>query len=209
MTALCMAVLKRADVASARCFAILYTNLIVIAAMIYLEDGGPVFYTSLRLGKGGKTFRMYKFRSMKVGAPDLRNKDGSTFNADNDPRLTRVGKFIRETSLDETPQLLNVLRGDMSIVGPRPDLPEHLSLYAGDEMRKLEVRPGITGWSQAHFRNALPWKDRIQQDIFYVDHLSFILDLRIIIRTVVSVVRREGIYANECTTEASSRARTL
>ena len=114
--------------------------LIVIGPMIYLQDKGPIFYNAPRLGKGGKIFTMYKFRSMKTNAPDLRNEDGSTFNAEDDPRLTKIGKFIRQTSLDETPQLINIIKGDMSIIGPRPDLPEHNWLYEGNEAKKLENR---------------------------------------------------------------------
>lgn len=121
--------------------------LIIIGPLIYLEDRGPMFYNAPRLGKDGKVFTMYKFRSMKANAPDIRNEDGSTFNTEDDPRLTRIGRFIRKTSLDETPQILNVIKGDMSIIGPRPDLPEHMELYKGDERRKLEVRPGITGYN--------------------------------------------------------------
>ena len=101
--------------------------LIIIGPLIYLEDRGPMFYNAPRLGKDGKVFTMYKFRSMKANAPDIRNEDGSTFNSEDDPRLTRIGRFIRKTSLDETPQILNVIKGDMSIIGPRPDLPEHMN----------------------------------------------------------------------------------
>ncbi|SDD99079.1 Sugar transferase involved in LPS biosynthesis (colanic, teichoic acid) [Bhargavaea beijingensis] len=168
--------------------------LAVIGALIYLQDKGPIFYNAQRLGRNGKVFKMYKFRSMKVNAPDLRNEDGSTFNAEDDPRLTKIGKFIRKTSLDETPQLLNVLKGDMSIIGPRPDLPEHLKLYEGDESRKLEVRPGLTGYNQAYFRNTIPWKQRIKNDIYYIDHLSFLFDVRIFIRTVFSILKRESVF---------------
>jgi undecaprenyl phosphate N,N'-diacetylbacillosamine 1-phosphate transferase len=168
--------------------------LIVIGPMIYLEDKGPIFYKSQRLGKNGRVFTMYKFRSMKVNAPDLRNDDGSTFNADDDPRLTRIGRFIRKTSLDETPQIINVIKGDMSIIGPRPDLPEHLDLYEGDEKRKLEVKPGITGYNQAYYRNTIPWKERILNDIYYVDNLSFWLDVMIFLKTIVKVLKQEDVY---------------
>lgn len=171
--------------------------LLVLAPIIYLSDRGSVFYCAPRLGKDGKTFSMYKFRSMKMNAPDLRNADGSTFNAEDDPRLTKVGKFLRKTSLDETPQLLNVLKGDMSLIGPRPDLPEHFDLYVGDEARKLEVRPGITGYSQAYFRNNIPWKERIQKDIFYIDHLTFALDVKVLFRTAMSVLRSENVYIQQ------------
>lgn len=137
---------------------------------------------------------MYKFRSMKVNAPDIRNEDGSTFNSEDDPRLTKIGKFIRKTSLDETPQLLNIIKGDMSIIGPRPDLPEHRLLYEGNEERKLEVRPGVSGYNQAYYRNTVPWKERIQHDIYYIDHLSLWLDVKIFFKSAVSVLKREDIY---------------
>jgi len=170
---------------------------LIVGALIFIEDRGSVFYNAPRLGRNGKIFRMYKFRSMKMNAPDLRNADGSTFNAQEDPRLTRVGRFIRKTSIDETPQLLNVLLGDMSVVGPRPDLPEHRAMYVGNEERKLEVRPGVTGYSQAYFRNAMPWKERIAKDIEYIDHLSFLFDAKIIVKTIATVLRHENVYVPE------------
>ncbi|WP_214784549.1 sugar transferase [Exiguobacterium sp. s183] len=169
--------------------------LIVFGPIIYFQDKGSIFYNAPRLGKNGKVFKMYKFRSMKLNAPDIRNSDGSTFNSEDDPRLTSIGKFIRKTSIDETPQLLNILKGDMSIVGPRPDLPEHYELYETNENRKLEVKPGVTGFNQAYFRNTIPWKERIQNDIYYVDHLSFLLDTKIVFITILSVVRRKNVFA--------------
>lgn len=167
---------------------------LVVAPVIFVQDKGPVFYNAPRLGRNGKIFKMFKFRSMKVNAPDLRNADGSTYNAREDPRLTPIGRFIRKTSIDETPQLLNVLLGDMSIVGPRPDLPEHRAMYVGNEGRKLEVRPGVTGYSQAYFRNAMPWKERIIKDIEYIDRLSFGLDVRIVFKTFATVIKHENVY---------------
>ena len=137
---------------------------------------------------------MYKFRSMKVNAPDIRNEDGSTFNSKDDPRLTKIGRLIRETSIDETPQILNILKGDMSFIGPRPDLPDQIELYEGEEKRKLEVKPGITGYSQAYYRNSVPWKERIRNDIFYVDNMSFWLDVKIFLMTIMSVFRREAVF---------------
>lgn len=168
--------------------------LIIVGPIIYFQDKGPIFYNAPRLGKDGKIFKMYKFRSMKVNAPDIRNEDGSTFNSEDDLRLTKIGKFIRKTSLDETPQLLNIIQGDMSIIGPRPDLPEHRLLYEGNEERKLEVRPGVSGYNQAYYRNTVPWKERIQHDIYYIDHLSLWFDIKIIFKTAVSVLKREDIY---------------
>lgn len=168
--------------------------LLVVGVFILVEDKGSVFYNAPRLGKNGKIFKMYKFRSMKMNAPDIRNSDGSTFNAKDDPRLTRIGRFIRKTSLDETPQLLNVLLGDMSVVGPRPDLPEHRALYRGNEERKLEVTPGVTGYSQAYYRNAMPWKEKIVKDIEYIDHMSLWMDLKIICKTFATVFSHENVY---------------
>lgn len=168
--------------------------LILVAPIIYFQDKGPIFYNAPRIGKDGEIFKMYKLRSMKVNAPDIRNEDGSTFNSEDDPRLTKIGKFIRKTSLDETPQLLNIIKGDMSIIGPRPDLPEHRELYEENEERKLEVRPGVSGYNQAYFRNTVPWKERIQHDIYYIDHLSLWLDIKIFFKTAISVLKREDIY---------------
>lgn len=168
--------------------------LIVIGMIIYIEDKGPIFYNAQRLGKDGKIFKMYKLRSMKINAPDIRKEDGSTFNSINDPRLTKIGKFIRKTSIDELPQLINILKGDMSLIGPRPDLPEHIKMYEGNEIRKLEIKPGITGLSQAYYRNSIEWKERIQNDILYIDKMNFMLDIKILIRTILMVSRSESIF---------------
>lgn len=171
--------------------------LLVIGPTIYFQDRGSIFYNAPRLGKDGEVFKMYKLRSMKMNAPDLRNEDGSTFNSEDDPRLTNIGKFIRKTSLDETPQLLNIIKGDMSIIGPRPDLPEHLALYEGNEKRKLEIRPGVTGLNQAYYRNTVPWKERIKNDIYYIDHLTCWLDIKIFFKTAVSVLKREDVFVEQ------------
>lgn len=180
-----------------------FVILIIIGPTIYFQDKGSIFYNAPRLGKDGKVFKMYKFRSMKMNAPDLRNEDGSTFNAEDDPRLTKIGKFIRKTSLDETPQLLNIIKGDMSIIGPRPDLPEHLELYRDNEERKLEVRPGVTGYNQAYFRNTVPWRERIQHDIYYIDHLSWLLDVKIFFKTAISVLKREDVFIDDKNTKSN------
>lgn len=171
--------------------------LVIIGPMIYYQDKGPIFYNAPRLGKNGKIFKMYKFRSMVLNAPDIRNDDGSTFNAEDDPRLTKIGRFIRKSSLDETPQILNIVKGDMSIIGPRPDLPEHRELYEHNEERKLEIRPGITGYNQAYYRNAVPWKERIQNDIYYIDNLSWWFDIKIFFKTVVSVLNHNTVFISE------------
>jgi lipopolysaccharide/colanic/teichoic acid biosynthesis glycosyltransferase len=167
---------------------------VIIAPIIYFEDRGTIFYNAYRMGKDGKIFTMYKLRSMKVDAPDLRNEDGSTFNAENDQRLTKIGKLIRETSLDELPQIINIIKGDMSIIGPRPDLPEHEAFYENNEHRKLEIRPGLTGYNQAYFRNTIQWKDRIKNDIYYIDNMSAWMDLKIFFKTVKSVICRKDVF---------------
>lgn len=171
--------------------------LIVVAPIIKLTDGGPVFYNAPRLGYKGKIFKMYKFRSMRVNAPDIRNADGSTYNGADDPRVTKIGKFLRETSLDETPQILNVLKGDMSIIGPRGFLTtdyEGFDKLEEAEKRRLAVRPGITGYSQAYYRNNATQQEKVACDVYYVDNLSLLLDIKILFKTAISVLTRENIY---------------
>ncbi len=132
--------------------------ILILAPCIYFEDKGPVFYNAPRVGLNGREFKMYKLRSMKVNAPDLVMADGSTYNGADDPRMTKIGAFMRKTSLDELPQFFNVLLGDMSVVGPRPDLKRETELYEGNEGLKLTVKPGITGYAAVYGRNSLPWK---------------------------------------------------
>lgn len=175
-------------------FLILY---IVVGIAIKLDDGGPIFYCGERLGRYGKPFKMYKFRSMKVDAPDIRNKDGSTFNSDDDPRLTKIGRILRKTSIDEVPQILNVLKGDMSFIGPRPDLPGAINKYSNEARKKLNVRPGISGYNQAYYRNSVDTSQKFKNDVYYVDNISFIMDLKIFFKTIQSVLFRKNIYVNE------------
>ena len=173
---------------------------LILAPAIYFTDKGPVFYNAPRLGRNGKIFNMYKFRSMRVNAPDLRNADGSTYNGENDPRVTKIGKIMRKTSLDELPQLLNVLKGDMSIVGPRGFLTtkfRNLESLSEPERKRLTVRPGITGYSQAYFRNSISMDEKIKYDCYYVDHMSFWLDVKIIFQTALSVLKHENIYVKQ------------
>ncbi len=170
--------------------------MIPVAIAIKLEDGGPVFYRSARVGKGFRQFGMYKFRSMRVNAPDIRNADGGTYNAADDPRVTRVGKFLRETSLDETPQLLNIIKGEMSIIGPRAGDWESVDTYADDEKDKVKVLPGLTGYCQAYFRNAASVREKRLKDAWYANHVSFKLDLQIFFKTIATVLKHENLYTN-------------
>lgn len=170
--------------------------LIPVAIAIKMEDGGPVFYRSGRLGVGFREFGMLKFRSMKVNAPDLRNEDGSTFNSERDSRVTKVGHFLRETSIDEIPQIFNILKGDMSIIGPRPGDVESKDTYADDEKDKLLIRPGITGYTQAYYRNNLGVREKRLYDAWYAHNVSLLLDVQIFFKTISTVLKRENIYTN-------------
>lgn len=171
--------------------------LLIAAPLIHHEDGGPVFYNAPRVGKDGKSFTMYKLRSMRMNAPDLVMEDGSTYNGADDPRMTKIGAFLRRTSLDEFPQFINVLNGTMSVVGPRPDLAREVELYRGDEHEKLSVKPGITGYAAVYGRNSLPWHDRLALDVYYVRNLSFALDAKVFFRTFSTVFKQEGIYIED------------
>jgi undecaprenyl phosphate N,N'-diacetylbacillosamine 1-phosphate transferase len=172
--------------------------ILIIGICIKLEDGGSIFYIAERRGKNGKPFKMYKFRSMKENAPQIRNADGSTYNSKDDSRLTKVGRFIRETSIDELPQILNILFGHMSIVGNRP------TLYSGKkfakdsvQMRRNQLKPGITGYAQAYVRNSVSVEKRYEYDIKYIEEVSFILDLKIIIKTITVIWQKKDIYIKE------------
>ena len=174
----------------------------VLAPIIHFEDKGPVFYNAPRVGKDGRDFKMYKLRSMRVNAPDLVMEDGSTYNGADDPRMTKIGAFMRRTSLDEIPQFLNVLKGDMSVVGPRPDLRRETELYEGDECEKLTVKPGITGYAAVYGRNSLPWHDRLALDVYYVRNVTFALDVKVFFRTFATVFKQEGIYVEEAASKS-------
>lgn len=171
--------------------------ILVFGPQIKREDNGPIFYNAPRVGKDGVEFKMYKFRSMKVNAPDLKMADGSTYNGADDPRMTRIGAFLRRTSIDEVPQFLNVLKGDMSLIGPRPDLRRETELYRDNEGEKLKVKPGITGYAAAYGRNSLPWHERLKLDVYYVHHVSFAFDVRIFFKTIQTVFKQEGVYVEE------------
>src|SRR5690606_34238118 len=163
--------------------------LLVVAWLIRRQMGSPVLFRQMRPGLGGKPFLMVKFRTMR----DARNAQG--VELPDSERLTRLGQFLRATSLDELPELWNVLKGDMSLVGPRPLLMEYLPLYSLREFRRHEVRPGVTGWAQVNGRNSLSWQQKFEMDVWYVDNRSFWLDVRILWKTVVKVLLREGISA--------------
>lgn len=175
--------------AAAGALVLLAVPLFVLAVLVRVRLGKPVLFSQVRPGMHGKPFRMIKFRTMT----DERAPDGALLpDAD---RLTRFGRFLRASSLDELPELWNVLKGDMSLVGPRPLLVDYLPLYSPEQARRHEVRPGITGWAQVNGRNALSWEDRFALDVWYVDHQSLALDVRILWLTVRKVLVREGISA--------------
>lgn len=165
----------------------------ICSLAIWITSPGPVIFKTRRLGKDARAFNLYKFRSMRVDAPDWRNPDGSTFNSDDDPRVTAVGRFLRKTSLDELPQLINVALGQMSLVGPRPDQVDQLQYYTEREKQRLRVKPGITGFAQITGRNTIPWETRKALDIEYIRRQSTWLDLTILLKTIPYVLRREGV----------------
>lgn len=169
----------------------------VFGLMIKLEDKGPIFYKAERIGKDSKLYKMYKFRSMKVNAPLLLNSDGSTYNSKDDSRVTKIGKFMRETSIDEIPQILNVLKGDMSLIGPRASLASVIGTFSDNEIDKMKVRPGITGYTQAYYRNNISNKEKRVKDAWYANNVSFWLDVKIFIKTIITVLKKEGIYTDE------------
>lgn len=171
--------------------------MIIIGPLIWLDDRGPIFYVGKRIGYKGKPFGMLKFRSMKVNAPDIRLEDGSTYNGDDDPRVTTIGKFLRKTSLDEIPQFLNVLTGQMSVIGIRPDPLDWLEKYNEHEKVILTVKPGITGYNQAFYRNSADGDLKLKNDVYYAEHISFSLDVKIFFKTIKTVIFRENINIDE------------
>ena len=169
--------------------------ILIFGFFIKIEDKGPIFYCGKRLGMNKMVFKMYKLRSMKVNAPDLRNDDGTTYNSETDPRLLKIGNFIRKTSIDELPQIINVLKGDMSFIGPRPDLDSQIIYYenTGKDQTKFLVKPGITGYAQCNGRNELDWDEKLKLDHYYLDNICFLLDVEIFFRTVKNVLLRKGV----------------
>ena len=175
--------------------AIIWPILLVIALWLHFANkGAGAFFTQERPGKGGKIFRVIKFKTMT----DERDAEGNLLP--DEQRLTKVGRFVRSTSMDELPQLINVLKGDMAMIGPRPLLLQYLPLYSKEQARRHEVRPGITGWAQCHGRNAISWTKKFELDVWYVDHCSFRVDLEIIFLTIKKVLVREGISSETSAT---------
>lgn len=167
---------------------IIWPILLIITVWLHFANkGAGAFFMQERPGKNGKIFKVIKFKTMT----DERDTNGNLLP--DEARLTKVGKFVRSTSIDELPQLVNVFKGDMSLIGPRPLLPQYLPLYSKEQARRHEVRPGITGWAQCHGRNAISWTKKFELDVWYVDHCSFLLDLKIIFLTIKKVLVREGI----------------
>lgn len=175
-------------------FPFFFIAFLIFGPIIKATDNGPVFYNANRIGRYGKLFKMYKFRSMYVNAPDIRLADGSTYNGKDDPRVTKVGKFMRATSIDELPQVLNILNGTMSLIGPRPDPPDWLDKYPEDIKVFLTVRPGLTGYSQAYFRNGADGEQKMKNDAYYAKHVSFIFDVKIFFKTIAMVLGHGNTY---------------
>ena len=174
--------------------------IIIFGRIIYFTDKGPVFYNATRAGKDYKPFKMFKLRSMYVNSPDIRNADGSTFNSDNDPRVTPIGKFMRKTSIDEFPQFLNILIGDMSFIGPRPKLynsERKLSEMDINRQKSYSVKPGVTGYAQAYYRNSITNEEKIKWDAYYADNISMWMDIKIIFQTFWSVIARKNINTEQ------------
>ena len=189
-------IVKRAiDIVGAAAGLALAAPLLAIAAWaIKREDGGPVLFRQVRLGRDAKQFEILKLRTMTVDAEKVRS-DGVVEAGD--PRITRIGDLLRRTAIDELPQLWHVLTGDMSLVGPRPVPVPHLERYDERQKRRLEVRPGLTGWAQIHGRASLPWPERLELDVWYVEHRSLVLDAKILARTAGVLLRRDVVYRGE------------
>lgn len=181
------------DFSAALCATLVFSPIIIAvsAALHFANKGAGVFFTQARPGKNGKIFRVVKFKTMT----DERDAAG-TLLPDHE-RMTKIGRFLRKTSLDELPQLFNILNGDMSIIGPRPLLPEYLPLYSREQARRHDIRPGVTGWAQTHGRNAISWKKKFELDVWYVDNVSFALDVKILFLTALKVLKREGVNQSD------------
>lgn len=174
---------------------ILSPLMVIVAIMIKLNRDGPILFKQERPGLGGKIFTVYKFRTMSVKTHDEEGKELSDFE-----RMSGIGSFLRKTSVDELPQFINILKGDMSFIGPRPLLTEYLELYTPEQMRRHDVRPGISGWAQVNGRNTITWEEKFRYDVEYVDNLSLKMDLNILIKTILNVIKQDGINSDEANT---------
>ena len=175
---------------------IVFSPLMAVAAvMIKLADGGPALFRQKRPGKNGEIFEVYKFRTMSVRTEDENGRPLSDME-----RMTKIGRALRKTSIDELPQFINVLKGEMSFIGPRPLLCEYLDLYSPEQARRHEVRPGISGWAQVNGRNAITWEEKFDYDVYYVDNMSFGFDMKILMKTVANVISGAGVNSAEQST---------
>jgi lipopolysaccharide/colanic/teichoic acid biosynthesis glycosyltransferase len=183
------------DVVLSATLLVLTSPLLAVAALaIRIESRGPVFYRQRRVGRGGEPFELWKLRTMVPGAESM---GAGLYVLEGDTRITRTGRLLRRLSLDELPNLVNVLRGDMAIVGPRPTVQEQVDRYTDRQRRRLEVKPGITGWAQINGRTSLLWPERIELDVWYVEHRSLRLDLRILLRTARMLATGHGLYSED------------
>ena len=170
----------------------------IIGPLIYFEDHGPIFFRQTRRGIKGCTYKIIKYRTMKVNSPQLKDSEGSTLILEKDQRITKIGAVLRQWSLDEIPQIVNVLLGEMSFIGPRPTLAtDDFESYSPIKKKRLEVRPGLTGYSQAYYRNSITAKEKFIQDVHYVDHIGLAFDLKILFQTIIRVVLKKDVNANE------------
>ena len=180
------------DLSTALFLGIILSPVMLIAAiLIAVNRDGPILFKQERPGKDGKIFTVYKFRTMSTMLRDKNGNELSDFD-----RMTKIGKILRKTSIDELPQLFNIIKGEMSFIGPRPLLKEYLELYSPEQMRRHDVLPGISGWAQVNGRNTLTWDEKFAYDVYYVDHYSFKMDLKIFIKTIENVVSQDGINSD-------------
>lgn len=175
---------------------------VLLALAIKLDDPGPVFFRQERVGQNKRIFKIFKFRTMVLEAE---KKGAGVFVEEEDPRITRVGKVLRHTSLDELPQLFNIIKGEMSLVGPRPTLPYQVENYDQEQLRRLLMKPGVTGWAQVNGRSSLAWPERIELDLWYIDNWSLWLDLKILLKTVMVVLKRSNLYRTDYNDPISGR----
>ncbi len=174
---------------------ILSPLMLIVALLIKINRDGPVLFKQERPGLNGKIFKVYKFRTMSVKTHDEQGNELTDFE-----RMSKIGSLLRKTSVDELPQFINILKGDMSFIGPRPLLTEYLELYTPEQMRRHEVRPGISGWAQVNGRNTITWEEKFSFDVEYVDRISFIMDVKIFVKTILNVLKQDGINSDDANT---------